>query len=125
MPAPLIPVVKFSRNGLERQSITSTWHSTTSNWHSCTLESPVSQVIVDNGLFSIKDSLYHCMLCNIIRLTHLNCESFLFWLPILPCVSSAVCHLMSVCPVSHLGNYTRYARNFAVLVGNRGRRARI
>jgi len=33
-----VSVVKFSRNGPERRSSTSSWRSTTSNWRSCTLE---------------------------------------------------------------------------------------
>jgi len=32
-------VVKFSRNGPERRSTTSSWRSTTSKWRSCTSES--------------------------------------------------------------------------------------
>ena len=40
------------------------------------------------------------------------------------CRLSVVCHL-SVCTASHLGNYARYVRNFAVRLGNQGRRARI
>jgi len=41
------------------------------------------------------------------------------------CFGCCICHLLSVCPTSDLGNCSRYAQNFTAVIGNQGCQVRI
>jgi len=69
--------------------------------------------------FHIMESKAFLHFMHLIRLAHL------VWEPSVLVAASVICCLSVICPASDLGNYVRYARNFASHTRHWGRRARI